>query len=101
MNDPPPRQTLSWVLLLQMVTVKSKYIVENQTGMVIEFKQMGTPDLYPGDACVTAADPLERSVRQLHLGERAAVHWDNADLDRMLVMRPLEGENCTRCDIDP
>lgn len=29
----------------QVVTVKSKYVVENQTGMALEVKQRGTPDL--------------------------------------------------------
>lgn len=38
----------------QVVTVKSKYVVENQTGMALEIKQRGTPDLnvnptYGGD----------------------------------------------------
>ena len=80
-----------------MVTLKSKYIVENQTGMMIECKQRGTPDLDPREAPVTTADPLGRSVRRLLTGERVAVHWDDADLDRMLVMRPMEGKECTRC----
>lgn len=81
----------------QVVTVKNKYIVENQTGMIIEFKQRGTPDLEPGEPCGSALDPLGRAARRLHVNERAPVHWDDSELERMLVMRPLEDEHCTRC----
>lgn len=32
---------------VQVITVKAKYVVDNQTGMPIEIKQRGTPDLPP------------------------------------------------------
>ena len=32
---------------MQVITVKAKYVVDNQTGMPIEIKQRGTPDLPP------------------------------------------------------
>ena len=33
--------------LLQVITVKAKYVVDNQTGMPIEIKQKGSPDMPP------------------------------------------------------
>ena len=32
-------------IIMQVVTVKSKFVLENQTGMCLEVKQRGTPDL--------------------------------------------------------
>lgn len=32
---------------VQVITVKAKYVVDNQTGMPVEIKQKGTPDLPP------------------------------------------------------
>ncbi len=46
-----------------MVTVKSRFIADNQTGMVIEIKQKGTPDLGDGpldDRCARRLKPRER-----------------------------------------
>ncbi len=59
--------------------------------------QQGTPDLDLNDSETLAGDPFARLARRLHVNERAPVHWDDADLDRMLVMRPLENETCMRC----
>ena len=77
--------------------MKNKYIVENQTGMIIEFKQRGTADPLPDERCPGGPDPLGPAARRLHVNERAPVHWDDSELERMLVMRPLEDEQCTRC----
>ena len=44
----------------------------------------------------TVNDPFARLARRLHVNERAAVHWDDSELERMLVMRPLENDTCTR-----
>lgn len=41
-------------------------------------------------------DPFARLARRLHVNERAAVHWDDSELERCLVMRPLENDTCTR-----
>lgn len=50
-------------LCLQVVTVKSRFIADNQTDMVIEIKQKGTPDLGEGpldDRCARRLKPRER-----------------------------------------
>ena len=51
----------------KVVTVKSKFMVENQTGMPIEIKQVGTPDL---DDDKVAEET--RCARRLEISER----WD-------------------------
>ena len=61
--------------------------------------QLGTPDLDMNDSETAPGDPFARLARRLHVNERAPVHWDDADLDRMLVMRPLENETCMRCAV--
>ena len=43
-----PQIQLSRSPLPQVLTVKSKFIVENQTGAPLEIKQRGTPDLEAG-----------------------------------------------------
>ncbi|KAK9867091.1 hypothetical protein WJX84_006946 [Apatococcus fuscideae] len=68
----------------KVITVKAKYVVDNQTGMPIEIKQRGTPDLPPdfiGDD--------DQCARRLAINDRAAIHWDDADLPHELVVRPL------------
>ena len=51
----------------KVVTVKSKFMVENQTGMPIEIKQVGTPDLDDDKVCEET-----RCARRLEISER----WD-------------------------
>ena len=51
----------------QVVTIKSKFIVENQTGMPLEIKQRGTPDL---DETPTAE---ERCARMLLHDQRCVL----------------------------
>ncbi len=51
----------------KVVTVKSKFMVENQTGMPIEIKQVGTPDL---DDDKVAEET--RCARRLEISERWA-----------------------------
>ena len=59
--------------------------------------QRGTPDLDLNDSDPASPnDPFARLARRLHVNERAAVHWDDSELDRALVMRPLENDTCTR-----
>ena len=58
--------------------------------------QRGTPDLDLNESEPVVGDPFARLARRLHVNERAAVHWDDSDLERMLVMRPLENDTCTR-----
>jgi len=51
----------------KVITVKSKYIVENQTGMPIEIKQRGTPDL---DVLQYGSTAHGRCARRLEVNER-------------------------------
>ncbi len=53
----------------KVITVKSKYIVENQTGMPIEIKQRGTPDL---DVLQYGSTAHGRCARRLEVNERCA-----------------------------
>ena len=53
----------------KVVTVKSKFMVENQTGMPIEIKQAGTPDL----DCDKVAEET-RCARRLEISERWDLH---------------------------
>ncbi len=55
---------------MQVVTVKSKFIADNQTDMVIEIKQKGTSDLGEdphalADRCARRLKPCERYVPML------------------------------------
>ncbi|KAL3135445.1 hypothetical protein ABBQ32_007626 [Trebouxia sp. C0010 RCD-2024] len=70
----------------KVITVKSKYIVENQTGMPIEIKQRGTPDL---DVLQYGSTAHGRCARKMEVNERCAIHWDDAALPHELVMRPV------------
>ena len=54
----------------KVITVKSKYVVENQTGMPIEIKQRGTPDL---DVEQYGTLNIGRCSRRLELNERHAL----------------------------
>ncbi len=52
----------------QVVTVKSRYIIDNQTGGAIEVKQLATPDLDD-----PAGGPPElRCAQRLAINERCA-----------------------------
>lgn len=51
----------------KVITVKSKYIVENQTGMPIEIKQRGTPDL---DVLQYGSTAHGRCARKMEVNER-------------------------------
>lgn len=55
----------------KVITVKSKYIVENQTGMPIEIKQRGTPDL---DVLQYGSTAHGRCARRLEVNERCVLH---------------------------
>jgi hypothetical protein len=68
----------------KLVTLKPKYIIENQTGVGVEVKQLNTPDP-GGDGAVPASRGF---ARLLPPGARAAVYWDDAELARELVVRP-------------
>lgn len=58
---------------VQVLTVSSKYVVENQTGVCIEVKQRGAPDVLLAPA---APDGSLRPMRRLGVGERSALHWE-------------------------
>ena len=68
------------------MTLKPKYMIENQTGLPMLLKQFGTPD--PGSLDAPADLLGGRFARVLLAGARAAVYWDDADLARELVVRP-------------
>ncbi|KAK9815754.1 hypothetical protein WJX72_009012 [[Myrmecia] bisecta] len=68
----------------KVVTIKSKYIVENLTGMSVEIKQRGMPNNSPDSFAVEG-----RCSRQLANKDRCAVHWDDVQLPRQLLVRPL------------
>lgn len=51
----------------KVITVKSRFIVENQTGMPIEIKQRGTPDL---DVLQYGSTVHGRCARKLEINER-------------------------------
>lgn len=71
--------------------MKPKYIIENQTGIQLDVKQVGTPDLLDSD------EPYEghrRFARTLPHGSRTAVYWDDTELPKELAVRPrLEDED--------
>jgi len=73
----------------KLVTLKPKYIIENQTGLSVDVKQLNGQlpegNYNPAPSC--------RFARTLAPGQRAAVYWDDADLPKELVVRPrLPGE---------
>ncbi|KAL6762638.1 hypothetical protein V8C86DRAFT_613892 [Haematococcus lacustris] len=72
--------------LTKVLTVKNKYIILNDTGLSMEFKQKGTPD--PG----LAYGAFKRFAGELPAGRRVALHWDNAHLEQQLVIRPMGGD---------
>ena len=74
----------------KVVTVKSKFMVENQTGMPIEIKQVGTPDL-----CDDKVAEETRCARRLEISER----WDPYVLARgvhICQAKAAASKPCTR-----
>ncbi|GIL45737.1 hypothetical protein Vafri_2896 [Volvox africanus] len=67
----------------KVITVKNKYLILNATGLLIEYKQKGTPDLSRGKYGVT-----RRFSRRLPNNSSASWHWDNADAEQELMIRP-------------
>ena len=57
--------------MMQVITVKSRFIADNQTDMDIEIKQKGTPDIVTGapaemeSRCAVRLKPRERSAHLL------------------------------------
>ncbi|KAK9800258.1 hypothetical protein WJX73_008605 [Symbiochloris irregularis] len=70
----------------KVLTIKPKFVLENQTGMRLEVKQRGTPDL--------GADmhygPDERCACRLPHDSRAPMHFDDADEPKQLIIRPID-----------
>lgn len=71
----------------KVVTVKNKYIILNDTGLTIEYKQKGTPD--PGSKTYEEYGKGRRFAGDLPHSARTAFHWDNKFLAQELVIRPL------------
>jgi hypothetical protein len=82
-----------------VLTVSSKYVVENQTGVPIEVKQRGAPDALPAAAAAGAAAAGDAPkalapARHLGVGARSALHWEVrgalSPFNSMLLCRNLE-----------
>lgn len=71
----------------KLVTLKPKYIIENQTGLPIDVKQLNTQNPDNGDVGDIPPEST-RFARTLAPGQRAAVYWDDADMSQELVVRP-------------
>jgi hypothetical protein len=76
-------------MLLQVVTVKNKYMLLNDTGLAIEYKQRGTPD-----PRVAVYGVGQRFAGTVPPGGCVPVHWDNVMLDKQLMIRPLGPHWC-------
>ncbi len=74
--------------ILQVVTVKNKYILLNATGLAIDCKQKGTPDPEPIPINDSGYGKGLRFSRRLENNARAAWHWDNNDTEHELMIRP-------------
>ena len=76
----------------KLVTLKPKYIVENQTGIPIDIRQSNVT--YPeDDRLLSNSSEACRFSRVLSPGRRAAVYWDDAEMPRELVVRPRAEED--------
>eukprot|EP00775_Hariotina_reticulata_P006353 gene6353-6586_t len=70
----------------KVVSIKSKYILFNDTGMALHYKQKGTPDIdHPG---YLSYGEGRRFAGVLQPQERVAFHWDNVFEPRQLLVRP-------------
>ncbi|WIA12623.1 hypothetical protein OEZ85_006280 [Tetradesmus obliquus] len=70
----------------KVVSIKSKYILFNDTGMALEYKQKGTPDV--NHKGYKSYGKGRRFAGVLQPQERCAFHWDNINEARLLVIRP-------------
>ncbi|KAF6253188.1 hypothetical protein COO60DRAFT_1463300 [Scenedesmus sp. NREL 46B-D3] len=70
----------------KVVSIKSKYILFNDTGMALEYKQKGTPDV--NHKGYQSYGKGRRFAGVLQPQERCAFHWDNINEVRLLVIRP-------------
>ncbi|MEW5296934.1 MAG: hypothetical protein WDW36_000180 [Sanguina aurantia] len=75
----------------KLLTVKNKYILLNNSGITMQYKQVDTPDerVFP--------DGLQYGVGQRFAGSlpnnaRCALHWDNCHKKLELVIRPVGQE---------
>jgi len=68
----------------KLVTLKPKYIIENQTSIPVDVKQLNASE--PGGN--GNPSPSTRFARTLAPGQRAAVYWDDSELSKELVVRP-------------
>lgn len=76
----------------KLVNLKPKYIIENQTGISLDVKQVGTAD--PSDPPAHLGEGHRRFARSLPHGSRAAVYWDDRELPKEITIRPrLENED--------
>ncbi|GIL71927.1 hypothetical protein Vretifemale_2372 [Volvox reticuliferus] len=71
----------------KVITVKNKYLILNATGLLIEYKQKGTPDP-SANPCQGKYGETRRFSRRLPNNSSASLHWDNADAEQELMIRP-------------
>ncbi|GLI64033.1 hypothetical protein VaNZ11_007171 [Volvox africanus] len=71
----------------KVITVKNKYLILNATGLLIEYKQKGTPDLSTNPNQGKYGE-TRRFSRRLPNNSSASWHWDNADAEQELMIRP-------------
>jgi hypothetical protein len=76
----------------KLVNLKPKYIIENQTGILLDVKQVGTDDPQVNKMC---NDEGHRTfARSLPSGSRAPVYWDDSEMPKEISVRPrLEDED--------
>ena len=70
----------------KLVNLKPKYIIENQTGISLDVKQVGTAD--PVELSAGLDEGHRRFARMLPHGSRAAVYWDDTELPKEITVRP-------------
>ncbi|KAL6785838.1 hypothetical protein ACKKBG_A00370 [Auxenochlorella protothecoides x Auxenochlorella symbiontica] len=70
----------------KLVTLKPKYIIENQTGLAMRVKQLGTRDPPVWSHGSRASGGF---AHVLDPGQRSAVYWDDAEKPRELIVQPL------------
>lgn len=70
----------------KVLTIKSKYLVENQTGMSFKIMQSGTPRVLNN---MTYGEHARNTVENLPHGETAALYWDNAQLQPSISIQPV------------
>ena len=76
----------------KLVNLKPKYIIENQTGLLLDVKQIGTDDPQVNE--ISTDEGHRTFSRSLPSGSRAPVYWDDSEMPKEISVRPrLEDED--------